>query len=258
MTALLTDLMGQGTPAVVAALLGEEIIGVTGFGTAQVSRGTALGAGSALGMGFNTVTTSGGNTAVQIMDTFPVGRSTFINVTSATTALVFPPLGCTIQGQSANASIPAAQNSPIEIFRTSRTAFIGLTAVTGTGGTGSVSSVGTGTGLTGGPITTSGTLTIDQTPAIISAAGTIQSDATLIAALVNVVTTVGSGAGVRLPTSSILFNRRIVNYGANNLKIYPPVGGTINALSTNTAISIASGGVSVLMVTADGLAWYVA
>lgn len=327
MTALVSDLMGgAGAPSALATLLGEEIIAVTASGTIQLSRAASIVAGNNLGMGFNTVTTSGGNTAVQLMDSFPVGRSTFVNVTSATSALVYPPDGCTIQGGSLNAAITVGQNSPVQIFRVSRTAFIGLTAVTSTGGTGtvtsvtftgdgtvlsstpsaavttsgtlsaslatqaanrvlagpttgaaaaptfralvvddlppgtagSVTSVASGTGLAGGPITSSGTLTVDQTPAIVTAAGTVQGDATAITALINVVTTTPAGSGVILPASSALFNRRIVNHGANSLNIYPNSGGTINGLSANTAITIASGGVSVLLVTADGTAWWVA
>ena len=316
MTALVSDLTGLGTPTTVATYLGEDIRAVTGTGTAQVSDATAVAAGSALCLGFNTVTTSSGQTAVQILSTMPVGRSLFVNVTSATTGLVFPPSGCTIQGGATDASVFAFQNGPIEIFRVSRTTFIGLTAVAGAGGAGTVTSVtftGDGTVLSSTPssaVTTSGTLTaalasqsanrvlagptgggaaaptfralvaadlpagttvlagtglagtttftIDQTPAIISAAGTVQGDATLIAALVNIVTTVASGAGVILPASSTLFNRRITNWGANSLKIYPNSGGTINGGSANAAVTIASGGVSVLLVTADGTAWWVA
>lgn len=325
MTALLEDLRGLGLPTALAQFQGEDLKNVTASGTAQKTSAQAIAAGTNLTLGFNIVTTAPGDTAVQIMDTMPVGRSLFVNVISADTALVYPPSGCTIQGGSADAAISVGQNSPVEIFRVSRTAFIGLTAVTSTGGTGtvtsvtftgdgtvlsntpsaavttsgtltaslatqaanrvlagpttgaaaaptfralvaddlpagttgSVDSVGSGTGLAGGPITTTGTLTVDQTPAIVTAAGTVQGDATLIAALVNVVTTTPSGAGVVLPASSTLFNRRIVNHGANSLKIYPNSGGTINGLSANTAITIAAGGVSVLLVTADGTAWWV-
>lgn len=325
MTALLSDLMGgAGAPAALASLLGEEIIAVTASGTAQLTRAQALAAGNSLGMGFNTVTTSGGNTAVQILDSFPVGRSTFVNVTSATSAVVYPPDGCTIQGGSTNAAITVAQNSPVQIFRTSRTAFIGLTAVTSTGSTGtvtsvtftgdgtvlsstpssavttsgtvtaalntqtantilagpttgaaanptfralvaadlpagtggSVSSVASGTGLSGGPITTSGTLTIDFTPTLVTAAGTVQGDATAISALISICTTVASGTGVVLPASSQKFPRRITNWGANTLKIYPNSGGTMNGGSANAAVNLAAGGASILCVTADGTAWY--
>lgn len=321
MTALLSDLMGgAGAPSALATLLGEEIRAVTASGTAQLSRANSIVAGNYLGMGFNTVTTSGGNTAVQLLDSFPVGRWTFVYVDSATSALVYPPSGCSIQGGAADAAITVVQDNPVALIRTSRTRFWGLAAVTSTGGTGTVTSVGSGTGLTGGPITTSGTLalantavaagtygdathapqividaqgritsassvaigggglgtvtsvgsgtglsggpitasgtlTVDFTPAIVAAAGTVQGDATLIAALENAVTTVASGSGVVLPASSQKFPRTIANHGANTLKIYPNSGGTINGGSANAAVTIAVNQ-AVRLGTADGTAWW--
>jgi hypothetical protein len=249
MTALVNDLMGgAGAPSALATLLGEEIVAVTASGTVQLSRAAAISAGNALGMGFNIVSTSAGNVAVQLLDTFPVGRSTFVDVVTATSANVFPPAGCTIQGGTTNAPLVAEQNYPIQIFRTSRTAFIAIRSAGVTS-----SPITAGTGLAG---TT--TFTVDQTPAVIAAAGSSQGDATPITALINVVTTVGVGTGVVLPASSRLFNRRIVNHGANTLKIYPNSGGTINGLGTNVPITIASGGTSVLLVTANDLAWWTA
>ena len=165
MTALTSDLTGLGLPTALGNYLGEGQRDVTGYGTAQVTNGTALANNSYLILGFNTVTTAGGNTAVQILDTMPIGRSMFVNVTSATTALVFPPSGCTLQGQATDAPASVAQNQPVLIMRVGRTAFIGITALVpgGGGGTGTVTSVGTGTGLTGGPITTSGTILMADT-----------------------------------------------------------------------------------------------
>lgn len=165
MTALVTDLTGLGTPTTVATFLGEDVRAVTGSGTAQVADGAAIAAGSALCLGFNTVTTTGGATAVQILSTMPVGRSLFVNVTSATTALVYPPSGCSIQGQATDTPILAAQNSPILLFRNSRTTFIGLTAVTSTGGTGTLTSLAAGAGitLTPDPVTVAGTVAVTDT-----------------------------------------------------------------------------------------------
>ena len=92
--------------------------------------------------------------------------------------------------------------------------------------------------------------------AVISAAGSNQGTATLIAADINIVTTVGSGQGVRLPASSSSRARRVVNYGANELSVYPNSGGTINGGSANAAVTLAING-AVLFATADGTAWYV-
>lgn len=92
---------------------------------------------------------------------------------------------------------------------------------------------------------------------VTSAAGTVQGDATLITGLVTVLTTVAASTGVRLPTLSSNVDRRVVHYGANDLKVYPPSGGTINGGSTNAAVTLVANQ-SVLFVTADGAAWYAA
>lgn len=71
--------------------------------------------------------------------------------------------------------------------------------------------------------------------ATVSAAGTSQATATLLASANNVVATVGAGSGVRLPASpTVSANDRlhIANHGANTLAVYPPTGGK---LSNNTA-----------------------
>lgn len=71
--------------------------------------------------------------------------------------------------------------------------------------------------------------------ASITAGGTNQSTATLLANANNVVTTVAAGSGVRLPaTPTVSANDRlhVANHGANALAVYPPTGGK---LSNNTA-----------------------
>jgi len=91
---------------------------------------------------------------------------------------------------------------------------------------------------------------------VLSAAGTNQGTATLIADDVNIVTTVGSGQGVRLPASSGNHPRRVTNYGANPLLVYPNSGGTINGGSTNAGVTLAVNG-SVQFSSQNGTAWYV-
>jgi hypothetical protein len=86
----------------------------------------------------------------------------------------------------------------------------------------------------------------------VSAAGTVQGDATALSSTWNVVTTVASGAGVILPSSGQVWVR---NSGANALKVYPPSGGAINALSTNAAATVAVGA-AVLFDTSNGTQWY--
>ena len=74
------------------------------------------------------------------------------------------------------------------------------------------------------------------------AAGTTTSLATVMTAVFNEFTTVGSGLGGRLPaiTGTLLM---VKNKGANTLNVYPPIGAQIDALGTNTATTIATLGV---------------
>lgn len=78
---------------------------VTGVGTSQSGSAALTGA-------FNVVTTSAGQTAVQLPASYPAYTPLIVRVTSATAGLVFPPTGGTINGGSANASLSVAQNKP--------------------------------------------------------------------------------------------------------------------------------------------------
>ena len=74
----------------------------------------------------------------------------------------------------------------------------------------------------------------------ISAAGTVQGNATVIAKQINVVSTVASGAGVVLPSAVAGMTIYITNTSANSLLVYPASGGAINSLATNAAITQAA------------------
>ncbi len=73
----------------------------------------------------------------------------------------------------------------------------------------------------------------------LSAAGTIQSTATLLAAGYNQVGTVGAGAGVILATT-LGVEQWIWNDGANALLVYPPTGAQINNLGSNNPATIST------------------
>ena len=68
----------------------------------------------------------------------------------------------------------------------------------------------------------------------ISAAGTVQGNATVLTKEFNGVATVASGAGVVLPTAVAGMAITIVNSSANSLLVYPASGAAINSLATNT------------------------
>lgn len=73
----------------------------------------------------------------------------------------------------------------------------------------------------------------------LSAAGTTQGTATELVNADNEVTTVASGAGVVLASlGSAGDTQTVFNAGANPLKIYPPSGKSINALTANLPMTL--------------------
>jgi hypothetical protein len=73
----------------------------------------------------------------------------------------------------------------------------------------------------------------------IAAAGTTQATATLLTSAINNVTTVSAGQGVVLPLVAPGYTVGVYNSSATPVKVYPPVGATLNALGTNNAALLA-------------------
>jgi hypothetical protein len=140
----------------------------------------------------------------------------------------------------------------------------GLTNIAGANVTGSVSSATTaGTVTTNAQpnITSTGTLTsltvsgniaaqanvnmtgyvIRSVNAAVSAAGTVQGNATAITKEMNVVSTVASGAGVVLPTAVAGMVISITNTSANSLEVYPATSAAINSGAANAAYTQPAG-----------------
>lgn len=91
--------------------------------------------------------------------------------------------------------------------------------------------------------------------ATVAAAGLTQGTATAIVKQINNVTVGTTNFGVILPiafgdvvTSPVII--RNTNGGSNNLKVYPPTGGTIDGGSANAAIDVAAGIQVILYATA--------
>jgi hypothetical protein len=89
----------------------------------------------------------------------------------------------------------------------------------------------------------------------ISAAGTVQGDATSIGKELNIVSSVSSGQGVRLPTAAAGMVITITNTSANNLLVYPASGGVINSQSTNQAITQPAGS-TLQYIAPTSTQWY--
>ncbi len=75
----------------------------------------------------------------------------------------------------------------------------------------------------------------------LTATGTTQATALALQSEWNEITTTAANTGVRLNNFGVGFNSIVFNLGANALKVYPPVGGAINALGTNNPYSLAAG-----------------
>lgn len=78
----------------------------------------------------------------------------------------------------------------------------------------------------------------DVTSGIV-AAGTTQGTATALTSTLNGLGTVAAGSGVVLYAGSAGDCQIVYNAGANAVKVYPPVGATINQLAVNIPHTLA-------------------
>lgn len=129
------------------------------------------------------------------------------------------------------------------------TGTIGASLLTGTLTTAAqpnITSVGTLTSLTvtgnitGANVTTS-SYVIRSVATAISAAGSIQGDATALTKDINVISTVSAGQGVRLPTAVAGMVIIVNNTSATNMNVYPATSAAINSLATNAAYTHVAG-----------------
>lgn len=70
--------------------------------------------------------------------------------------------------------------------------------------------------------------------------GSTQATALALPAGTNAFTTVAASTGGILPSGTAGDEIDVYNGGANSLTVYPPVGGTINNLSANTGLALAT------------------
>jgi len=101
----------------------------------------------------------------------------------------------------------------------------------------------------------SGSYFIRSVGTAISAAGSVQGDATALSKEINVVSTVTAGQGVRLPTATAGMMLIVNNTSANSLNVYPAAGAAINLLATNAAFTHVSNA-SVQYYAVSSTQWY--
>lgn len=89
----------------------------------------------------------------------------------------------------------------------------------------------------------------------VSAAGTVQGNATALTKDISVVSTVSSGQGVRLPVAVAGMVLILNNTSANTVNVYPAAGATINSLATNAAYTHSSNS-SLQYYAVSSTQWY--
>lgn len=120
MASLSTDLMGVGMDSEQALRLGTSALTtIAGVGTAQVG-------GAAIPKLVNNVlaTTSGGQTALVLPVTAEIGAPYYVTNSTATAAIVFPPVGGAINAAGANASVSIATDLARVFIRLTSTRWI--------------------------------------------------------------------------------------------------------------------------------------
>ena len=123
-----------------------------------------------------------------------------------------------------------------------------------------ITSVGTLSSLTasgniqGGNVITTG-YHIRSVDTSLSANGSTQTDATALVKEFNIVSTVSSGQGVKLPVAVAGMAINIVNTSANSLLVYPATNGIINSQSANASLSMPTKG-SLQFIASSATQWY--
>jgi hypothetical protein len=116
----------------------------------------------------------------------------------------------------------------------------GVISATGNANIGNIGTAGlvlaTGN-ITGGNVTTNNYVIVSAANSI-SAAGTVQSNATQLTTSINVVTTVGAGSGVKLPAAEAGMRIIVRNSTSTVLNVYPNTGAAIEPALANAAYTL--------------------
>ena len=233
-------------------------LGVTGtttsgnFATAGNITASFLVSNVATGTAPLTVTST---TRVNNLNVAYANVADFINANLVTTGTFYPVLANATSGnvtESANANLSfnaATGNLSTTLLAVTSNANVGnlgtagLVVATGnvTGGNLTTGGIVSATGNVTGANIVSSAYAISSVATGISAAGTVQANATALTKGINVVSTVTAGQGVVLPTAIAGMRITVLNTSANTLLVYPAVNGIINAAAANVAYSSPAG-----------------
>jgi hypothetical protein len=261
-----------GNGSGLSAIAGSNVSGAVSFATTANAVAGANVSGTVANATFATsagsATTAGTVTTAAQPNITSVGTLTSLGVSGNVTAANITANTGVFTGNGSGLSAIAGGNvSGAVAFATTANAVAGAnvsgTVANATFATsaGSATTAGTVTTAAQPNITSTGTLTsltvsgnitaqanVNMTGYVIrsvgtgiSAAGTVQGNATAITKEMNVVSTVASGAGVILPTAVAGMVISITNTSANALLVYPATGAAINSGSANAAYTHSAG-----------------
>ena len=228
---------------VTIAAVGNTTMTVTGTGanitgTANISGNANVGNIGGTGAVF---TTLGGTLTTNAQPNITsVGTLTSLGVNGTVTAVAF----------TANTGVFTGNGNGLSsLVGANVTGQVGNALVAGTVYTNAqpnITSVGTLTSLSVTGNISAGNVTVTSyhlrsVATSISAAGTVQANATALTKEMNIVSTVASGAGVVMPTAVAGMVITITNTSANSLLVYPASGGTINSLAANAGFTQGTG-----------------
>ena len=246
--------------------------GLSALNASNVSTGTLAQARLA-----NSNVILGSTTLTLGTTTTTVAGLTSVTSTSFTGSLANGTSNVNIPAASGNVNISAAGNANILIVTGTGANVTGTANVTGNLAAGNISATGiTGSLITAAQpnVTSLGTLTsltvsgnasannltltthlIHSSATGLTATGTNQGTALSITKDINEISTTASGTGVILPTAIAGMRKTVINNGANQLGIYPAVGGQINSLGTNVGFGLGAGA-RIDIVAISATQWY--
>lgn len=221
--------------------------------TGSVSASSFIGDGSSL-TGIAAQTISNGSSNVNIAT---AGGNITFNPSGVSNVMVVSSTGTTVNGTlTTSSNIVAGSGTGGSITGASLVSATSLQGTITTTSQPNITSLGTLSSLTAsGNITNSGGFYIASSTAGIASAGTDQAGATALTTQLNIVSTVSASSGVRLPAGSVGMRITVINTDSTSVNVYPPSGSSINSLSPNVALSVASGG-TIDFIAISSTQWY--
>jgi hypothetical protein len=256
---------------------GANVTGTVANATFATSAGSATTAGTVTTAAQPNITSVGTLTSLSVSGNITSGNISATNHTGTTSNITgqyittlatgTAPLVVTSTTQVANLNVATAGTAgsattagTVTTAAQPNITSVGTLTSVSISGNANVGNLGTGgliivTGNVTGANVIANSYIIRSVNAAVSAAGSTQGTATILAKEFNRVSTVASGSGVVLPSAVAGMAITIVNTSANTLLVYPAAGAQINALAANVAFSQPTLG-TIQFISLTGTQWY--